>query len=121
MDANFRLKRKDVSKDSVDPSFSQGWSFFVEEKPYKEYLCNQANICQEVSGHCWYSKTHLNVCQRSTCVGHNAVNAADTKSSKGLAATGSGTIDCTQHGMKLPGGVGDLQKGERYASCHHLA
>jgi hypothetical protein len=30
---------------------------------------------------------------------------ADTKSSKGLAATGVGTVDCARHGMKLPCGV----------------
>jgi hypothetical protein len=38
---------------------------------------------------------------------------ADTKSSRGLAATGVGTMDCARHDMKLPNGVGDLQKGER--------
>lgn len=42
------------------------------------------------------------------------MNMADSKSSKGLAATGLGTIDCARHNMKLPNGVGDLQKGERY-------
>jgi len=39
---------------------------------------------------------------------------AETKASHGLAATGLGTIDCACHNMKLPNGVGDLQKGERY-------
>jgi len=39
---------------------------------------------------------------------------ADTKVSQGLAATGVGTIDCARHNMKLPNGVGDLQKGERH-------
>lgn len=39
---------------------------------------------------------------------------ADSKMSHGLAATGVGTIDCARHNMKLPNGVGDLQKGERY-------
>jgi hypothetical protein len=51
--------------------------------------------------------------QRSTCVSHNAVNMADTKSSYGLAATGVGTVDCARHDMKLANGVGDLQKGEK--------
>jgi hypothetical protein len=54
--------------------------------------------------------------QRSTCASHNAVNMADTKKSKGLAATGVGTIDCARHGMKLRNAVGDLQKGEKYVS-----
>jgi hypothetical protein len=38
---------------------------------------------------------------------------ADTKASHGLAATGVGTVDCARHEMKLPNGVGDLQKGEK--------
>jgi hypothetical protein len=38
---------------------------------------------------------------------------ADTKASKGLTATGVRTIDCTQHDMKLPNGVSDLQMGEK--------
>ncbi|KAG2097746.1 uncharacterized protein F5147DRAFT_656284 [Suillus discolor] len=54
--------------------------------------------------------------ERSTCVSHNAVNMADTKSSHGLAATEVGMINCTRHDMKLPNGVGDLQKGERPTS-----
>jgi len=38
---------------------------------------------------------------------------ADTKSSRGLAAMGVGTVDCARHEFKLPTGVGDLQKGEK--------
>lgn len=38
---------------------------------------------------------------------------ADTKSARGLAATGVGTVDCARHEFKLPTGVGDLQKGEK--------
>jgi hypothetical protein len=45
------------------------------------------------------------------------VNMADMKILKGLAATGIGTVDCARHDMKLANGVGDLQKGERYAYC----
>ncbi|KAG1805860.1 uncharacterized protein BJ212DRAFT_1262326 [Suillus subaureus] len=46
-------------------------------------------------------------------VSHNAVNMANVKTSRGLAATGVGTVDCARHDMKLPNGVGDLQKGEK--------
>ncbi|KAG1796573.1 uncharacterized protein BJ212DRAFT_1592119 [Suillus subaureus] len=45
-------------------------------------------------------------------ISHNAVNMANVKTSRGLAATGVGTVDCARHDMKLPNGVGDLQKGE---------
>ncbi|KAG2112875.1 hypothetical protein DEU56DRAFT_874348 [Suillus clintonianus] len=104
IDANFRLKRKVVSKDSVDPSLSCGWGYFVEEHAYKAFLDDKSNISQE----------------KSTCSSHNAVNSADTKSSHGLAATGLGTIDCARHNMKLLTAVGDLQKGERYVNMDYL-
>ncbi|KAG1877638.1 hypothetical protein DFJ58DRAFT_712347 [Suillus subalutaceus] len=103
IDANFRLKRKTVSSDQVDPGLNAGWAYFVEDA-YKSYLSEQANERQE----------------RSTCVSHNAVNMADTKSSQGLAATGIGTINCARHKFKLPNGVGDLQKGERYLNMDYL-
>ncbi|KAH7917830.1 hypothetical protein BV22DRAFT_1108497 [Leucogyrophana mollusca] len=104
IDANFRLKRKLVSKDAVDPSLSQGWSFFVAESPYKVFLKDHIDEPQE----------------KSTCSSHNAVDMADTKSSRGLAATGVGTVDCACHNMKLACGVGDLQKGEKYVNMDYL-
>ncbi|KAG1793209.1 uncharacterized protein HD556DRAFT_1432380 [Suillus plorans] len=104
IDANFRLKRRMVSKDSADPGLSNGWAYFVEETAYKRYLESHDGTLQ----------------QKSTCSSHNAVNMADTKVSQGLAATGVGTIDCARHNMKLPNGVGDLQKGERYTNMDYL-
>ncbi|KAG1798028.1 hypothetical protein EV424DRAFT_1475028 [Suillus variegatus] len=104
IDANFRLKRKAVSSDTADPSLNAGWVYFVQEHKYKSYIADRASEKQE----------------RSTCVSHNAVNMADIKSSRGLAATGVGTIDCARHDMKLPNGVGDLQKGERYINMDYI-
>ncbi|KAG1885253.1 hypothetical protein F4604DRAFT_1878622 [Suillus subluteus] len=101
IDANFRLKRKAVSSDSVDPSLSCGWGYFVEDKAYKDFL-------------------HSGADSKSTCSSHNAVNMADTKSNRGLATTGLGTVDCARHNMKLPNAVGDLQKGERYINMDYL-
>ncbi|KAF8131910.1 hypothetical protein EV363DRAFT_1479709 [Boletus edulis] len=91
IDANFRLKRKKVSSDTVDPSLSQGWAYFVEEASYKKYLEGLINRVQE----------------KSTCSSHLAVNMADTMSRHGLAATGVGTVDCARHNMKLPTGLPD--------------
>ncbi|KAG1807216.1 hypothetical protein EV424DRAFT_1543991 [Suillus variegatus] len=104
IDANFRLKRRAISKDGTDPGLSQGWAYFVEETAYKSHLQQYSGKPQE----------------KSTCSSHNAVNMADTKASQGLAATGVGTIDCARHNMKLPNGVGDLQKGERYTNMDYL-
>lgn len=38
---------------------------------------------------------------------------ANTKHSTGYATTGVAMCICAHHGMVLPNGVGDLQKGER--------
>ncbi|KAG1747183.1 uncharacterized protein EDB91DRAFT_1235939 [Suillus paluster] len=104
IDANFRLKCWMVSTDRRDPGLSKGWGYFVEESKYKRYLRTNGETLQE----------------KSNCVSHNAVNLADTKSSRGLAATGVGTVDCARHDMKLANGVGDLQKGEKYLNMDYL-
>ncbi|KAG1796689.1 uncharacterized protein HD556DRAFT_1306879 [Suillus plorans] len=93
IDANFRLVRKNVSSDSVDPGLSKGWAYFVEETSFKLFLKDVGKVSQK----------------KSTCISHNAVNLAETKSSQGLAATGAGTVDCSRHNFKRPCGVGDLQ------------
>ncbi|KAG2122502.1 hypothetical protein DEU56DRAFT_873615 [Suillus clintonianus] len=97
IDANFRLKRRLVSKDCTDPGLSCGWAYFVDETTYKAYLLNHGGKPQE----------------KSTCASHNTLR-------RGLAATGVGMIDCARHNMKLPNGVGDLQKGERYSNMDYL-
>ncbi|KAG1844078.1 hypothetical protein DFJ58DRAFT_717693 [Suillus subalutaceus] len=102
IDANFRLKRKAVSSDSVDPSLSCGWGYFVKDKAYKYFLHSSVDSVQE----------------KSTCSSHNAVNMADMKSDHGLATTGLGTVDCACHNMKLPNAIGDLQKG--YINMNYL-
>ncbi|KAG1767651.1 hypothetical protein EDD22DRAFT_978118 [Suillus occidentalis] len=104
IDANFHLKRKVVSNENVDPSLSHGWGYFVEEEGYKSFLHSSTDIIQE----------------KSMCSSHNAVNMANMKTNRGLAATGLGTIDCTRHNMKHPNAVGDLQKGERYINMDYL-
>ncbi|KAF8430663.1 hypothetical protein L210DRAFT_3651593 [Boletus edulis BED1] len=93
-----------VSSDAADPGLNRGWAYFVEEKSSKDYLCGVLNEPQP----------------KSSCSGHTAVNTADTKSTTGLATTAVGTVDCTRHGFKLPGGVGDLQKGEKYVNMDYL-
>ncbi|KAG9310194.1 hypothetical protein JVU11DRAFT_9830 [Chiua virens] len=57
---------------------------------------------------------------KCSCSSHSTVNTADTKSMTGLATTGVRTFDCAQHGFKLPCGVGNLQKGEKYINMDYL-
>ncbi|KAG2096118.1 uncharacterized protein F5147DRAFT_584181 [Suillus discolor] len=104
IDANFRLKCRMISTNLRDPGLTHGWAYFVEECGYKSYLKENSAVIQE----------------RSECVSHDAINLADTKSSKGLAATGVGAVDCARHKFKLPNGVGDLQKGEKYLNMDYL-
>ena len=98
LDANFRLKRKDVSSDQADPGLSHGWSYFVEETGFKAYLEPHASETEP----------------KSTCSQHDTVNLVDTRPGQGYKATGVGTVECTRHNMKRPSAIGDLQQGERY-------
>ncbi|KAG2137460.1 hypothetical protein DEU56DRAFT_945875 [Suillus clintonianus] len=104
MDANFRLCRRNKSSEQADPSLSQGWAYFVEQSGFKDVLDAYASQVQE----------------KSSCASHNAVNLADTKNSRGLAATGVGAIVCARHNLTRPSSVGDLQKGERYVNMDFL-
>ena len=97
LDANFRLKRKAVSSNVADPGLSQGFSYFVSDQPFREYLEPRANEKEP----------------KSSCSRHDAVNLADMRPGLGYAASGVGTVECTRHNMKRPSAVGDLQLGER--------
>ncbi|KAG1844478.1 hypothetical protein F4604DRAFT_1884448 [Suillus subluteus] len=104
IDANFRLKHCLVLNNIKDPGLSCGWGYFVEEGQYKTYLRNHADVMQE----------------KSMCISHNAINMADTKLSKGLAATGVGSVVCARHDMQLASGVGYLQRGEKYMNMDYI-
>ncbi|KAK7030523.1 CxC2 domain-containing protein [Favolaschia claudopus] len=90
LDACFRLKRRLISSALRDPGLGTGWSYFVEPEPYRKYLLTVTK--QE---------------EMSTCSGLAALDYANTKFSQGYSVTG-------------PTGVGDLQKGERYANMDYI-
>ncbi|KAJ7161709.1 hypothetical protein C8R46DRAFT_1284049 [Mycena filopes] len=91
IDANFRLKRKDVSTEEDDPGLGDGWSFFGPVKPYMEHLDKHWDQKQEPD-----------------------------RESLGTVSSGIGTVDCARHNMERPNAVGDLQKGERYLNMDYL-
>ncbi|KAJ7119884.1 hypothetical protein C8R43DRAFT_900853 [Mycena crocata] len=94
LDANFRLKRKDVSTEEKDPGLGDGLSFL------------------------WGGEGIYGACApggerpRSTCVSHDAVDKPDHEA-RGTASSGLVAVDCARHNMKHPLAVGDLQLGER--------
>ncbi len=102
IDANFRLKRKKVSSDTVDPSLNNGTAYIVQEQAYKAHLATYDTLQHEISEH---------------CNNHDAVKLATLKGAMGLAASGVASVDCARHEVKRPCSTGDLQKGERYVYC----
>ncbi|KAJ7768836.1 hypothetical protein B0H16DRAFT_1716037 [Mycena metata] len=99
IDTCFRLKRRLVSSELKDPSLGSGWSYLVDSRPYRQYLL-----------------TVTDQKEMSTCSGIAALDYANTKFSRGYAATGVGMGVCARHEFMQPNGVADLQKGERYAN-----
>ena len=101
IDANFRLKRKKVSSDALDPSLNKGCAYFVNPAAYNAHLTT-------------FDSDNVRDDKTEDCNTHDAVKLANIKGASGLAATGIATVDCSRHEMKRPCSVGDLQKGERY-------
>ncbi|EIN08641.1 hypothetical protein PUNSTDRAFT_68926, partial [Punctularia strigosozonata HHB-11173 SS5] len=102
IDANFKLKLKDRSIQDV--RFGSGWSYFVDSEEYLKHV-GKATDAQEVS----QCGSH-----------HNAVQQALTRGNSKTIATGIAGVICSRHAMILPNGVGDLQKGERYANIDFI-
>ncbi|KAJ7204612.1 hypothetical protein C8J57DRAFT_1618880 [Mycena rebaudengoi] len=103
IDANFRLKRKDISSKEKDPGLGPGWVFFCEVGSYMQHVEKHWKEPQE----------------RSCCVAHDAVDKPD-KESRGTVSSGIGAVDCTRHNMKRPNAVGDLQLGECYINMDYM-
>ncbi|KAJ6513461.1 hypothetical protein C8R45DRAFT_813279 [Mycena sanguinolenta] len=103
IDACFRLKRKNISSWAADPSIQDGWAYFVPSAPYAEFV-----------------KTLADQKEMSTCTGLAALDHANTKYSKGYAATGCGMITCGRHEIVAKNGVGDLQVGEKYGNMDYI-
>ncbi|KDR69912.1 hypothetical protein GALMADRAFT_47993, partial [Galerina marginata CBS 339.88] len=103
MDANFRLKNQQVSNYSQDPGLGIGLAYLLPREVYERYIVSRANDADI-----------------STCVGLQALAKAVTKFSKGLRHTGVGGAFCGRSEMVLPGAIGNLQKGERYANMDYV-
>ncbi|KAJ6479858.1 hypothetical protein C8R45DRAFT_906215 [Mycena sanguinolenta] len=103
LDANFRLKRKDISSEEKDPGLGNGWAFYCEVEKYMGHVKKHWNEKQE----------------RSHCVAHDAVDKPD-REARGTASSGIGAVDCARHNMKRPKAVGDLQLGERYLNMDYM-
>ncbi|KAJ7797779.1 hypothetical protein B0H14DRAFT_3493267 [Mycena olivaceomarginata] len=75
LDANFRLKRKDISSEAKDPGLGDGWAFFCEVVAYMEHVQKHWDYKQD----------------RSHCVAHDTVDKPD-REARGTASSGICTL-----------------------------
>ncbi|KAJ7073666.1 hypothetical protein C8F01DRAFT_1271401 [Mycena amicta] len=99
LDANFRLKNRIRANERHDPALGDGLGYFVESSTYKQHLRHYV-VEEDVS----------------TCIAFAALMQKETRLTTGLRVSGVGGCVCARHGVVRPLGLGDLQKGERYAN-----
>ncbi|KAJ7856413.1 hypothetical protein B0H13DRAFT_1902672 [Mycena leptocephala] len=103
LDACFRLKRWLVSSELKDPDSGPGWAYMVETGACREYL-----------------QMVMNQKDMDTCSGLAALDCANTKFSRWYSTTGVGMGVCAWHEFVQANGVGNLQKGERFANMDYV-
>ncbi|KAJ7059879.1 hypothetical protein C8F01DRAFT_1253971 [Mycena amicta] len=103
LDANFRLKNRIRSNEKHDPSLGPGWGCFVESEAYKDHL-----------------RDYVAESDVSTCIAFAALMEKETRLTTGLRVSGVGGCVCGRHGVVRAQGLGDLQKGERYANMDYI-
>ncbi|KAJ7229596.1 hypothetical protein C8J57DRAFT_1251782 [Mycena rebaudengoi] len=103
VDANFKLKNVLQANEKHDLPLGPGWGAFVEPTAYTEHL-----------------KGYVNEEDISTCIAFAALLQKDTRLTTGLRTSGVGGCVCAQHECVRPNGLGDLQKGERYANMDYI-
>ncbi|KAJ7178669.1 hypothetical protein C8R43DRAFT_843108, partial [Mycena crocata] len=105
LDANFRLKNRLRANEHDDPSLGPGAAYFVEQSGYREHLKN------------YVAEKDVRV---SSCIAFAALLQKETRMTTGLRVSGVGGCVCARHGVVRPLGLGDLQKGERYANMDYI-
>ncbi|KAJ7097104.1 hypothetical protein B0H15DRAFT_945777 [Mycena belliarum] len=103
VDANFRLKNRMRANETEDPSLGPGWGYWVEPMRYKRHL-----------------RKYVGEKDLSTCIAFAALLQKDTRLTTGLRCSGVGGCVCARHECVRPNGMGDLQKGERYANMDFI-
>ncbi|KAK7008533.1 CxC2 domain-containing protein [Favolaschia claudopus] len=103
VDANFRLRNRIRVNEIDDPSLGPGWGYFVEPNKYREHL-----------------KNYVEETEISTCIAFAALLQKDSRNTAGLRVSGVGGCVCARHECMRPNGIGDLQKGERYANMDFI-
>ncbi|KIJ37878.1 hypothetical protein M422DRAFT_50215 [Sphaerobolus stellatus SS14] len=103
IDANFKLKRKNVSSLKVDPGFGASWAYMVEPKKYRAHTSGAE-----------YPK------EENTCSGFHSVDDQEKTGSSGIETCGVGGTVCPRHGLVCPNGIADLLGGESYKHMDYV-
>ncbi|KAJ7185969.1 hypothetical protein C8R46DRAFT_880838 [Mycena filopes] len=103
-DANFKMKGHATSNREDDPTLGPGFAYMVASDKYLKHLAKYSHLAKQISH----------------CVAFAALWRANNKRSKGLRATGIGSVSCSRHEAFRANGTGDLQKGERYSNMDYL-
>ncbi|KAJ7810040.1 hypothetical protein B0H13DRAFT_1667753, partial [Mycena leptocephala] len=109
VDANFKLKNRLRANERYDPSLGPGWGAFVEPNGYKKHLKNYVG-----------ENDMRTLASPTTCIAFAALLQKDTRLTTGLRTSGVGGCVCARHECVRPNGLGDLQKGERYANMDYI-
>ncbi|KAJ8473473.1 hypothetical protein ONZ45_g16285 [Pleurotus djamor] len=103
MDANFRLKNRIRANEVSDQPLGSGWGYFVEDQGYRTHLAS-----------------YVTETDTSTCIAFQALLQKETRVTTGHRCSGVGGVICARHECVRPNGIGDLQKGERYANMDFI-
>ncbi|KAJ7901379.1 hypothetical protein B0H13DRAFT_2515755 [Mycena leptocephala] len=101
VDANFRLKNRMRANEIEDPSLGPGWGYWVEPGGYERHLKKYIG-----------EKDYMYCLRCPSSEGHMI--------DYGIAFFGVGGCVCAHHECVRPNGIGDLQKGERYANMDYI-
>ncbi|KAF7293677.1 CxC2 domain-containing protein [Mycena indigotica] len=100
---NFRLKNRIRANERQDPALAKGKGYFVQSDAYKRHL-----------------REYVAEKEVHSCATFAALVQQDTKVTTGLRVSGVGGVVCARHGLVRKQGMGDLQKGERYANIDYI-
>ncbi|KAK0214509.1 hypothetical protein IW262DRAFT_1450145 [Armillaria fumosa] len=98
VDANFRLKRFNVSSDCCDPHLNKGYSYFIDSEIINAHMEKFEDKIVE---------------KKSTCNDHDAVKLATMCGGKGMSVSGVGAVVCSHHECQQGSSVINLRKGEQ--------
>lgn len=119
MDANFRLKRFDVSSSEKDPPLNSGGAYMVETSQYESFIRSFSEIViqPKVSQSHSLFDTPLGAYflqpQSGGCHDFKAIRDANVVAGKRVATNGIATVDCIRHGLKRPVSMTDVTQGEK--------